>query len=1180
MQDLALIFIGWILTAGISVLINSIILYRKFSELRKLRILADKAELDFVERLLETGVEGLQETESGRELLRNGIEELRQEERGQELSRSRLERLKQAEAREDPLLRASIFGTTAPGRPMPERNYDVSYTTGNQSMMRSLVSASLQFRYLVVIIAGVMMLAGITQLREMPVDVLPEFSPPFVEIQVEALGLSAKEVEQMITVPLEQDLLAGVTWLNVIRSESVFGLSSIFIYFEPGIDLYRARQMVTERLSRVAVGLPHASQPPMMIQSLSSQSRFMIVGLSSKELSLVEISSLARWTIAPQLMGVPGVARVAIWGNRDRQIQVLVDPGHLQEIGITLDQVVETTGNALRGSPLSLLEASTPSTGGFIDTPNQQLNIGHVIAISSPEELAGVPVAGTSFLLDDVADVVEDHAFHQIGDAVVDESANLLLVIEKLPGVNTLEVTRHVEAELAALQPGMPGLEFDATLFRPATFLEIAIANLTRSMVISALLAILVLGALFYGWRTALISFVVIPISLVTALFMLHLQGATLNAMVLAGLVIALGLIIDDAVVDVEHIARRLRQNRREFHLKSTGRVILEASTEMRGALIFATLVTLLAILPVFFMYGTAGAVFRPMALSYVLAVLAAMVVALTVTPVLSLFLLSNMQFETRESPFIISLQRGYERLLMNTVQKPGMVYVTAVVLIVASLAVLPFLGQKPMLPAFQESYLTVKLDGAPATSQVEMNRIISRMSGELRTIPGVANIGANVGRAVLGDQVVGINSAELWVSIDPNADYDATVAAVQETVYGYPGLEREVETYLQETLSPSKISASDPYTVRVYGEEHKVLVTEAEKLRQVLAGISGVVESHALLPIEGPTLEIKVDLAAAQQYGVRPDDVQWAATTLLSGLNVGSLFEERKIFDVVVWGTPETRQNITDIRNLLIDTPGDDHVRLSDVADVKITSVPTVIQHEAISPYIDIGFDIRGRDADIVLSNIKTAMQNYAFPLEYHAEVQQDYIAQRAARRNIFIAAVLAVIGIFLLLQASSTSWRLTLATFVTLPVALAGGLLAAFLSNGMVSLASIFGLFAVLGICARNSILMVKRYHALEREEGESFGPGLVMRGSRERLASIITTALTTALTLLPFVLFGNIPGHEIVRPIAIVTIGGLVTSTWLNLFIMPSLYLNFHASHEADQGFQRATAEVAHK
>ncbi|HXD12051.1 MAG TPA: efflux RND transporter permease subunit, partial [Anaerolineales bacterium] len=330
----------------------------------------------------------------------------------------------------------------------------------------------MKFQFLVLTVAIALMAFGVTKLRGMPVDILPEFSPPYVEIQTEALGLSAKEVELMITVPMEQDLLAGVAWLDVVRSESVPGLSSVLVYFEPGTDLFRARQMVAERIAQSAVGLPHVSKPPTMIQPLSSASRFMIVGLSSQDLSLIDMSVLARWTIAPRLMGVPGVAHVAIWGNRDRQLQVLVDPVKLQEKGVTLDQIVETTGNALWVSPLTFLEASSPGSGGFIDTPNQRLTVWHVLPISSPEELAKVPIEGTEGLfLGDVTNVVEDHQ-PLIGDAVINDGSSLLLVVEKLPEANTLEVTRDVEQALAALQPGMPGINFDATLFRPTAYIE------------------------------------------------------------------------------------------------------------------------------------------------------------------------------------------------------------------------------------------------------------------------------------------------------------------------------------------------------------------------------------------------------------------------------------------------------------------------------------------------------------------------------------------------------------------------------------------------------------------------------------------------------------------------------------------------------------------------------------
>lgn len=1029
-------------------------------------------------------------------------------------------------------------------------------------MMRGIVNTSLQFRFLVLVVAAVAMFGGIVQLRNMPVDVLPEFSPPYVEIQTEALGLSAEEVEQMITVPMEQDLLAGVAWADVIRSESVPGLSSVVVVFEPGTDLFRARQMVSERLSQAAVGLPHVSKPPTMIQPLSSSSRFMIVGLSSDNLSLIEMSVLARWVIGPRLLGVPGVANVAIWGQRDRQLQVLVDPERLRAQGVSLEQVVETTGNALWVSSLSFLEASSPGTGGFIDTPSQRLGVWHVLPISSPEDLAQVPVDGTkSLALGDVAELVEDHQ-PLIGDAIINDGPNLLLVVEKLPGTNTLEVTQGVESALDALRPGMAGIEFDATLFRPATFIEMAIGNLTRTLVIAAVLAVLVLGAFFYGWRTALISLVTIPLALVAALLVLYLRGATLNTVLLAGLVIALGIVVDDAVVDVEHIMRRLR--RQPGHGEASPMAtVLEASAEMRSSLFFATLITLLAVMPIFFMEDASGALFRPLAVSYALAVLASMVVALTVTPALSWILLSGASTaspERRESPLVSWLQRAYDQALSPIIQRPLLAYAAVAILVVAGLAMLPFLSPRQLLPSFKEPYILIQLDGAPGTSQTAMSRIVARASSELRSIDGVQNVGAHVGRAVFGDQVVGINSAQLWVKVDPQANYDATVAAIQETVDGYAGLDREVKTYLQQTLSPSSASANDGLTVRVYGEDHEDLREEAEKLQQSLAGINGVVNSRVDYPVEEATLEIKVDLAAAQGYGIKPGDVRRAAAILLSGLQVGALFEEQKVFDVVVWSTPEVRQSLTDIRELLIATPGG-HVRLGDVADVRIVAAPTVIRREAISPYLDILLDVQGRDVAAVTSDIKSTLQEFPFRLEYHAVVLDEQSAQQAAQQRILLAVVVAAIGIFLLLQASFDSWRLAAATFVTLPAALVGGALAAIAGGGPLSLGALFGLLAVLGITARHGVLLISRCRRLE-QEGEAFGSGLALRAARERLGPMTMTVLTTGLILLPFVLFGDIPGLEVVRPMAIVILGGLVTSILLSLFVMPALYLRFGA------------------
>jgi CzcA family heavy metal efflux pump len=1031
-------------------------------------------------------------------------------------------------------------------------------------MMRWIVGSSLKLRYMVLAVAAAAMVLGIIRLRDAPVDVFPEFAPPYVEIQTEALGLSAAEVEQLVTVPMEE-LFNGVPWMQTMRSESIPGLSSIVLIFQPGTDLMRARALVQERLTQ-AQGLPtkNVSKPPVMLQPLSSTSRVMQIGLSSKNLSLIEMSVLTRWTIRPRLMGVPGVANVAVWGARQRQLQVQVDPERLGAHGVKLDQIIRTAGDALWVSPLSFLNASTPGiTGGFIDTPNQRLGVRHFLPISSPDDLAQVTVAGAAIPLGDVATVVENHQ-PLIGDAVINDGQGLLLVVEKFPWANTLEVTRGVEDALAALQPGLPGLAMDSTIFRPATFIEMALENLTLSLIIGSLLLVLVVGAFLFDWRTALISLVAIPLSLVAGALVLHLSGAGINTMILAGFVIAVGVVVDDAIIDIENIARRLRQHRREGSPKSTASIILEASLEVRGSIIFATLIIVLALLPVFFLEGLSGAFFQPLALAYVLAVLASMLVALTVTPALALILLGGEHSARRESPLARRLQRGYERVLARLIRSPRPAYMAVALMLVLGLAVLPFLGQS-LLPSFKENDLLVDWVGAPGTSHPEMTRITTEAGKELRGVPGVRNFGAHVGRAVTGDEVVNINATRGWVSIDPAADYDRTLAAVQDTVDGYPGIDREVLTYLRERVRDVLTGSDDAIVVRVYGPDLPVLRQKAEEVRQALTGIEGVVDLRVESQTEEPQVEIKVDLAKAEPYGLKPGDVRRAAATLVNGLEVGNLFEEQKVFDVVVMGTPELRHSLTSLRELLIDTPSGGQVRLEDVATVRIIPAENIIKREAASRRLDVGLSVRGRDLGAVARDVEQRLQVVNFPLEYHPELLGEYVERQAAEQRLQGFALAAVIGIFLLLQAAFGSWRLAILSFVTLPSALAGGVLAAYLSGGIISLGSLVGFLAVLGIAARNGIMLINHYQHLEEQEGEAFGPALVLRGARERLSPILMTTLATGLAVVPLVVAGNLPGHEIEHPMAVVILGGLVTSTLLNLFIMPALYLRFASNPE---------------
>jgi Cu/Ag efflux pump CusA len=717
--------------------------------------------------------------------------------------------------------------------------------------------------------------------------------------------------------------------------------------------------------------------------------------------------------------------------------------------------------------------------------------------------------------------------------------------------------------------PGLSGVEVDTTIFLPASYSEQATGRLTTALLIGAVLVLLVLGAFFFQWRTALISLVVIPLSLVTAAFVLYLRGATFNAMVLAGLVIALGVVIDDAIIDVENIARRLRQHRQAGGDGSPADVILEAALEMRSPILFATLIILLAVLPVFFLQGLAGAFFQPLAVSYVLAVLASLLVALLVTPALSLTLLAGAPLKRGRSPLVRGLQRAYNGFLGRTMgasRAATLALIVAAVIAVVGLVALPFLNLS-LLPSFKQTDLLIEWEAVPGTSHTAMNRVMAQASQELRSIPGVRNVGSHVGRAETGDQVVGINSGEIWVSLDPAANYDATVTAVREVIVGYPGLFRTVQTYQPKRTEEALLGADHDLVVRIYGHDLALLRDKAGEVEQAISGINGVAEARADIRPDEPQVEIEVDLAAAERYGIKPGDVRRQATTLLSGLLVGNLFEEQKVFDVVVWGVPEIRDSLTDVGELLIETPTGP-VRLEEVAEVRIVPAPIHIRRDSVSRYVDVGVTVSGRNLGPVAADIEGVLEDVEFPFEFHSEVLGASTEQQAVQRRMIGILVAVVIGIFLLLQAVYRSWRLAALTFLTLPTALAGGVLAALIGGGVLSLGSLFGFLAVLAVAVRNGVVTTTHLQHLEQFEGETFGAELVLRGARERLAPILMTALATGLALLPLVIGGNRAGIEIVHPMAVVILGGLVTSTLLNLFIIPILYLRFGYSPAPEQ------------
>ncbi len=1037
-------------------------------------------------------------------------------------------------------------------------------------MMRWIVGSSLKFRFLVIAIALGLMYFGIGRLQKMPVDVFPEFAPPMVEIQTISLGLSQEEVESLVTIPLEQ-VLAGVPGMEVMRSKSVPDLSAIKMYFKPGTDLLLARQMVNERIVTVIPTLPSWASPPVMLPPLSATSRMMKIGISSKTRSVMDLSMITYWTIRQRLLRVPGVANIAMWGERLQMLNVNVVPELLKKHGVALEDVMEATADALDVGLFKFSEGHHIGTGGWVDTPNQRLQVRHVMSLVrkydnvTTDALANVPLAvrnGKPLLLKDVAEVVIDHQ-PMVGDGIINDGVGLLLIVEKFPWANTLQVTKAVEAALDALRPGLPDVEIDASIFRPATFIETSIDNLSLALLIGSVLLILVLFAFLYEWRVALISCVAMPLSLLAATLVLYLRDTTINVMILAGFVIALGDIVDDAIIDIENVVRRLREYRKSGRRdKSLATIILDASLEVRGAIVYATLIEVLAILPVFFMEGLSGAFFQPLALSYALALLVSMVVALTVTPAMALILLRNAPLESRESPVVRWLQNGYEKILAPIIRSPRPAYLTVGVVVSAGVLIWPLLGHS-LLPDFKERDFLMHWLTKPGTSWPEMNRITIQASKELRQIPGVRNFGAHIGQALIMDEVVGMYFGENWISVDPSVDYDETLEKIQEVVDGYPGLFRDVQTYLKERIREVLTGTSDAIVVRTYGRDLDVLTEKATEVRDALAKIDGIVDLHMSFQEKIPQIEVKVDLDKAYSYGLKPGDVRRAATTLVALEEAGDIHIANRTYDVNVWSVPAARNSLTDIYNLPIDTPDGGHVRLADVADVRVAPTPNVVNREHLLRRMDVDANVRGRPLGDVYADVKAALAKIEFPHEYYPVLLGEYTERLAAQRNLLLVSVVAAIGIFLLLLTSFGSFRLAMLSFLTLPSALVGGVLAAYLGDGIISLGSLVGFLTILGIAARNGIMLIEHYQHLERYEGETFGPRLVLRGARERISPIMMTALTTAFAVIPLVVAGSIPGHEIEHPLALVVLGGLVTSTLLNLFVVPSLYLRFGAS-----------------
>jgi Cu/Ag efflux pump CusA len=1056
--------------------------------------------------------------------------------------------------------------------------------------LRSIIDACIRFRLLVIALAAVVMVLGILQLTRMPADVLPETSPVTVDIQTEAPGLSAPEVESLVTTPLSKNLLEGVLDVTDVTSDSIEGLSDIELHFAPGTGLYTARQLVQERLTGAFV-LPNVSKPPVMVQPVSSTSDVMLIGLTSRQWSMVDMSVAARWVIVPKLLSLAGVSNVSTFGQADRQLQVLVNPTTLASRHVTLNQIIETAGNAQLTSPLSYLQGNTPGTAGFIEDMLQRMTIQPVLPFGTPKNMAELPVAGaTGLSLGNVATMVQGSP-PLAGAGLENGAPALVLVVQKAPGANVLAVSHEIDAAIASLKPGLPQVSFDTSLFRDDTYVNSSLTNLRTALIIAGILMAVALLALLLSLRLAFTALAGVALSFVAATALVSLLGYSFNSLVTLGLLLALGFVVTEAAGSAQAIVSRRRAdaagavNADQNRITRVERGVAAACGELRGALTGAGVAALVCVVPLLIATGLTATFLRPMALALFLGILVSMVVAVTVTPALAVLVMavgprargrSNAGTGGAPATGLTALparagaayQRGVTRVAAAPRLAAACLGLTAAAG-VAALAGLPFVHANQ--PQFADRSLVMRVSGAPGMSLPELSRMTGLVTSELRALPAVQSVGATLGRATNSDQVENVNTGELWITLKPNVNYGQASAQISSIANRTPGLTGSVSTYETDSMTGVLASGSGTVVTRVYGVNGGDLAAQAARLSGVVARIPGVTGTTVSTPVTQPTIDINVSLDAAARHGISPGEVRREAGTLLSGLTVGSYFENQEVFDVVVWGQPATRSSLSTIDNLVIDAANGAHVRLGQVAAVSVQPQPSDIPQEAMSQYADVTATVPGDSARSVRSAISAQLTGMTFPTNYHAELVSptqygNVLAGSAAGNQLspngsyasgtsrfaFLGYVIAaLVAVLLIGQAIAGSWRLGLTSFLVLPACLSGAVLVTFATGQQETLAAAAGLLAVSALAVRLVFGVAARLRAEIAQVDRTTAAAGADPGSPAQVAAPV---VVTAVTLVPFIVMGNVPGMELLHTAAAVILGGLATTVLVCLVVLP--------------------------
>lgn len=1017
--------------------------------------------------------------------------------------------------------------------------------------MTAIVRFSLRFRGVVIVLAAILLVYGLYTLTEVNFDVFPEFAPPQVVIRVEAPGFSPEQVEVLVTTPIEH-AIGGVAGVASIRSHSLQGLSAITVVFSPGSDIYRARQLVAERLASLSQPLPRGVTP-FMSPLTSSAGTVLQLGLTSEKRSLMDLRTVADWIVKPRLLAVSGVAQVQTYGGYVRQLQVQLQPEKLLRYHLSIQEVVTAAGmaTALRGA-------------GFVETENQRITIHTEGQSLSPAQVAGIVVAqqqGANITLGDVARIAQAPA-PPVGAASIMGRPGIVFIVSSQYGANTLDVTRKLDQAMEELRQTLESQEIVLypNLFRPATFIHTAIHNVLSALAIGAVLVIIVLFLFLFNLRTAGISFVAIPLSLLTAIIVLHRLGFSLNIMTLGGLAIAIGEIVDDAVIDVENIFRRLRENRTKDKPRPVLPVVLDASIEVRSAVVFATFAVVLVFLPILTLSGVAGRLFAPLGAAYILAVLSSLAVALTVTPALCLLLLGHWDSGDKQPPVVRWLKKRYRAVLLRVGNHSRPVLLGVAGFIGGGLACLPFLSGE-FLPMLREGSFIVHITAIPGTSLGESLRIGNRVSGELLKLPYVDMVSQKTGRAREGASIRGLGSSEIDINMKAELAGRFRPQEVHKRLSRFSGLNIAVHTFLKERIGETISGYAAPVVINIFGDHLDVLDRKGEEVARVVAAMPGVADVTVQSVPEAPRITVKIRNEALAHWGFDPVAVLDAVQTAYAGRIVGQQYEDDRVFDVAVILSPQDRRSVARIGLLPIRSAGGIYVQLRDIADIQETTGRYVILHSGGRRVQTVTLSVTGRSTDTIVAEAKKRIRAaVSFPKGTYVVFTGVSESEARARQELIINAAIAGAGILLLLSIVLRHYRNVLLLLLNLPFALVGGVLAVMVTGRVLSLGSMVGFVTVFGITLRNSIMMLSHYGHLVQVEGMAWGPETALKGALDRVAPIMMTALVTGLGLLPLAIGSAAAGREIEGRMAIVILGGLITSTALNLLVLPILALKY--------------------